>query len=175
MKLNDILNENQKPIKIYKLPYKIDGLKPAMSKKSVDFHYNTLTKNYVKKANDTGETFQIAGAFLHNLFWENLQPSIENNTPIEELKEFINNKFGSWTIFKKEFKEKAITIQGSGWCALMKNGTIKQIPNHRKLDNILLILDMWEHSYYLDYGTDKNKYVDQWWKIVNLEVVSSRL
>lgn len=147
---------------------------PAMSEETLRLHYHTLTKNYVKKANAGEGKFQEAGAFLHILWWEQLQkptPVLEMN---EEISNFFNDRFESVTIFQYKFKKAAITINGNGWCALTKNGSIKQILNHQIIDNIILVLDMWEHAYLLDYKADKEKYVDNFWNMIDWDVILKR-
>lgn len=147
---------------------------PAMSKETLTMHYNVLTKNYIKKANKGEGKFQEAGAFLHILWWEQLKKPTTTLEINEEMSNFLNDKFTSVTAFQKQFKEAAITIQGNGWCALTKTGTIKQIPNHQTINNLVLILDMWEHAYLLDYETDKEKYVDNFWNMIEWDVVFKR-
>ena len=65
-------------------------------------------------------------------------------------------------------------IQGSGWVYLSQVGTIKTIPNHEVRNDILLLIDWWEHAFILDYGSDKKKYLKETWKIINWNVISTR-
>jgi Fe-Mn family superoxide dismutase len=87
---------------------------------------------------------------------------------------FINKKFGSFESFCKEFEETAMTIQGRGWVYLAYDGTIKTIKNHEVRDDILLLIDWWEHAFILDYGSDKKKYLKEQWKIINWNVINTR-
>ena len=169
----DLLEANE-GLKLEKLPFAKDALSPVMSKETIDIHYDTLTKNYYKNAK-SGDTFQIAGAFLHGMFWENLRAPSDGNKPTGKCLEFINDKFGSFAGFKAECEECATSIPGNGWCALTKSGKCVQIPNHKKRNDIILLIDMWEHAYFIDYGADKEKYVKNFWKIVNWAVVEGRL
>lgn len=169
----NILEGKEYP-KLDKLSFPKDALSPVMSKKTIDIHYDILTKNYHKNSK-SGDPFQIAGAFLHDLFWENLKSPTENNKPSNNCLELINDKFDSFVKFKTDFEESATTIQGNGWCALTKSGKIVQIPNHKKRSDIILLLDMWEHAYFLDYGADKKEYTKNFWKIINWEVINGRL
>ena len=66
-------------------------------------------------------------------------------------------------------------IQGSGWLYLAKNGQLKSIKNHQKRTDIVLIIDMWEHSYQQDYGSDKSRYLDNIWRIIDWDAVNRRL
>ena len=170
----DLIEANE-DLKLERLPFAEDALSPVMSKETIDIHYNTLTKNYYKKAKETGDSFQVAGAFLHGLFWENLRAPKSDNKPTGKCLEFLNEKFGSFAIFKTECEERATTIQGNGWCALTKSGKCVQILNHKKRSDIILLIDMWEHAYFIDYGADKKKYMKNFWKIVNWDVVEGRL
>jgi Fe-Mn family superoxide dismutase len=67
-----------------------------------------------------------------------------------------------------------MTIQGSGWIYLAYDGELKIIPNHQVRDDILLLIDWWEHSFLLDYGSDKKKYLENTWKIINWNVINTR-
>ena len=170
-----ILEEKEGSTKPVELPFNRNKLKPIMSKKTIDVHYDVLTKNYFKKFNKEGDQFAEAGAYLHNIWWLQLKEPESSNLPIGSSKDLILSSFGSIPKFKNEFKSIATTINGNGWCALMKNGTIRQISNHKKVSNIILLLDMWEHSYFLDYEADKSSYVDNFWKIINWDIVDSRI
>lgn len=173
-RLEFLLETDVKRYKLPKLGFKFNDLQPVMSSKTVETHYDVLTRNYFKKANKTGDDFQVAGALLHQNFWQGLRPPTDSR-PTALVEDWIDNKFESFVKFKKQFKEQATTIQGNGWCALMKSGKIKQIPNHRNFVGIVLLLDMWEHAYFLDYLTDKDAYVDNFWRIVNWDTVEERL
>jgi Fe-Mn family superoxide dismutase len=72
-------------------------------------------------------------------------------------------------------KEEALKIQGSGWIYLNRSGQIKTIKNHAERKDIALLIDMWEHSWTLGYGSDKKKYLDNIWKIINWERVNRRI
>ena len=95
------------------------------------------------------------------------------NAPISDI--LINENFGSFKEFKYEFTEKALEIHGSGWIYLNTRGNIGTIANHKVIDNIALIIDMWEHSYLIDFGSDKKKYLQDIWKIINFDIVNARL
>ena len=171
------LLEGKEKLELSKLSFSKTALAPIISKKTIDIHYDVLTKAYFEKAEKTGDTFQIAGALLHDLYWKNLQPqkAAGSKKPLGQTAELIDNKFGSFNEFKKEFEEQATTIQGNGWCVLTRTGRILQIPNHKKRDDIILIIDMWEHAYFLDHGADKKKYLNLIWKIINWGEVETRL
>lgn len=158
-----------------KLPVSESSLKGVLSKEALKLHYGTLYGNYVKKALDGEGEFQVAGAKLHTLFFEQFQAPQSRNTPTGLAEILINNKFGSFDEFKDSFTETAMGIHGSGWVYLSISGTLKTISNHKNVDDVLILIDCWEHSWLLDYGTDKEKYLNEMWKIINWEVINRRL
>jgi Fe-Mn family superoxide dismutase len=87
----------------------------------------------------------------------------------------IQRNHKDYTNFKKAFKEAAMKVQGSAWVYLSKSGQIKTIHNHAKRTDIALLLDMWEHAFNIDYGTNKEKYIDNFWRIVDWDAVNRRL
>jgi superoxide dismutase, Fe-Mn family len=177
MQITDLLAEADKPkkLEIPKLPYSKDALAPIMSKKTIELHYDKLTKNYFNKFNELHDEWNEAGAFLHSVWWEQLETPEGANAPPKNVTSWIEEHYKSWVEFKDKFSEEAKGIHGSGWVALLKNGQIKVIPNHKKIENIVLLLDCWEHAYTLDYGSEKGKYVENFWKLINWEVVAVRL
>ena len=119
---------------------------------------------------------------LHTLFWKNLSPE-GGDKPQGELAEAIDEFFGSFERFKRQLSEATVTVQGSGWGALAweplgERLYVAQIYDHQ--DNIgqssgpLLVLDAWEHAYYLQYKNVRAEYVDAIWNVVNWSDVSSR-
>ncbi len=103
--------------------------------------------------------------------------------PKESLAEALDAEFGKFDRFKKEFTQAANGVEGSGWAALTfcrKTGRplIMQIEKHNTNVfpgfGILMVIDVWEHAYYLDYKNDRAKFVDSFWNIVNWEVVAQR-
>jgi Fe-Mn family superoxide dismutase len=106
----------------------------------------------------------------------------KDNAPTGALLEKIEEQFGSFETFKAEFAGAAKTVEGAGWAALVQEGDdlhVVQIQNHNLLTIVetkpLLLLDVWEHAYYLDYLNDRGKFVDAFWSIVNWDDVASRL
>ncbi len=131
-------------------------------------------------------SFHIGGHLLHSLFWENLAPSGKGGggKPTGEIAQVIDEEFGSFERFKKLFSQTAASVEGSGWAALTyckktDRPIIMQVEKHNTnvypMFKILLVLDVWEHAYYLDYKNDKGKFVDQFWTIVNWTVVNQRI
>ena len=86
----------------------------------------------------------------------------------------INRHHTNWVDFKKHFKEEAMKLQGSSWIYLSRNGQIKSIKNHAIRSDIIILVDMWEHAYQHDYGSNKGKYLDSIWRIMNWDVINKR-
>jgi len=159
------------------LPYGEKDLEPVMSQATIDYHYEHLAKGYAKRYNagEGNANFNRAGSFLHNKFFPQLKAPKGANRPKGAVLELIEKNFKTYEDFKIAFKEVAMAIQGSGWSYLATSGTIKTIPNHQVRTDIALLLDMWEHSWAIDYQWDKEKYIDNFWKIINWDVVNERL
>jgi len=167
--------EAENEIHQIKLPVPAKSLEPVFSEDATHLHYGVLYKNYVKKALAGEGSFQVAGAKLHTLLFEQYQAPKASNIPTDASKLLIDGKFGSFQKFKDSFTESALTIHGSGWVYLDTNGKIKTIPNHKVLNDVAVIVDMWEHSYLIDYGSDKEKYLKEIWKVINWNIVNARL
>lgn len=153
-----------------KLNYKMTDLEPVMSKETVELHFGTLTRNYVKKYNETKDPFQYAGAFLHSIWWKQFDRGV--NRPGQNFLKLVG---GNFTDFKDKFVETALTIQGAGWIYLNKKGEIKIIKNHEVKKDIVLIIDMWEHAFLLDYKANKKKYLENIWTIINWDTIEQRI
>ena len=191
-------------IEMIKLPYSLDALEPYYSRETLNLHYNVLYKGYVSKTNDvltklevarsTNDysnikclekelSFQGSGAILHQLFFENMI-SPKSITSIDyQLIQKITNDFGSVENFKKQFAEAAAVVEASGWCLLVwvpkfNRLEVLQCEKHQNLTlwgcKPILVLDMWEHSYYLQYKTSRQEYILAFWNIINWNVVNKR-
>lgn len=160
-----------------KLPYARTALSPAMSSATLDLHYGKLYKGYVDRYNNnTGDkTFNEAGAYLHELWFTQFKAPSGSNRPTGRILDLIDRGWDNFIDFKKEVREQAMKFQGSGWLYLSKNGTIKKITNHAKRTDIVLLIDMWEHSYQNDYHSDKGKYIDSLWRIINWNTINQRV
>jgi Fe-Mn family superoxide dismutase len=130
-------------------------------------------------------SFHIGGFRLHNRFWENLAPAGKGGggVPKGDLAKAIDGEFGNFGRFKKEFTQAATSAEGSGWavmtyCNFTKRPVIMQAEKHNVNImpgfDILMVLDVWEHAYYLDYKNDRAKFVESFWNIVNWDMVSKR-
>ena len=177
MRARDFLTESKDKLELVKLPYSRTALAPVLSKSNLDNHYGKLAKGYVDRYNkgEGDNTFNAAGAYLHNLFFPQFRAPRSSNKPTGAVKSLIERKFKSFDEFKEEFAEKAMKLQGSHWIYLTKTGIIKTIPNHQKRTDIVLLIDWWEHSWVTDYGADKAKYLKNIWKIINWDEINKRL
>jgi Fe-Mn family superoxide dismutase len=129
-------------------------------------------------------SFNIGGHILHSLFWKNMAPAKKaSGEPKGSLARLLKSEFGSIERFKQEFSQAASTAEGSGWgalayCSQTKRPLMMQIEKHNihlyPGFKILLVLDVWEHAYYLDYQNERVKFVDAFWNLVNWEEVSRR-
>jgi len=172
------LNEGHSPktIEQTKLPYKRDALDPSLSEDTIDYHYGKLYKTYVDRYNkgEGDPDFNEAGAFLHDIYFTQFrEPS--NSGPTGDILAFIEKHFKSFDVFKDEFEKTAMKIQGSGWVYLARNGDIKTIANHAIKQDIVLLIDWWEHSWALDYQADKKAYLRNTWKIIDWDKISAKV
>lgn len=184
------------------LPYPMDALMPYINKRSVEFHYTKHHQGYVNKLNglikgtdfedkplefiirkSSGPLFNNAAqVWNHTFYWESLTP--ENGMePGNRLSNLIDKAFGSHDEFREKFLNAAATLFGSGWCWLVQrsDGNLQilqsinaETPITMNL-NPLLVCDVWEHAYYLDYQNRRPEYLDAFWKLINWHALGSRL
>ena len=175
----DLVEATTRPAKLETspLPYGERDLQPVMSADTINYHYEHLAKGYAKRYNagEGNANFNRAGSFLHNKFFPQLRAPKGANRPRGAVAELIDEKFGSYEDFKEAIKERFMSIQGSGWVYLSTAGDIKIIPNHQVRTDICVLIDAWEHAWSLDYQSDKEKYIDNIWKIIDWEVCNERL
>lgn len=190
-------------LKMIELPYPLTALEPYYSRETLEIHYKTLYKGYVDNTNKTEEKLQKAraennfsnikclekdlsffgsGAILHELFFENMGPAMPT-TPSVELMQQIIKDFGSYDAFKNQFTEASKVVEASGWCILAwvpqwNKLEILQCEKHQNLTlwgcKPLLVLDMWEHSYFLQYKANRAEYITAFWNIVNWNIANKR-
>jgi len=131
-------------------------------------------------------SFNIGGHILHSIFWNNLAPAGKGGggQPSGAIADVINKEFGSFERFKKEFSSAASTTEGSGWAALAMHPCIgrpliMQIEKHNvnvyPTFNVLMVLDVWEHAYYVDYQNQRPKFIEAFWNIVNWDQINKNL
>ena len=186
------------------LPYAYDALEPHISAEIMELHHSKHHQNYVNGANAALEkleaarkdgsiaavvtalskdlAFNLGGHTNHSLFWENLGPN-GGGKPAGALAAAIDEDFGSFEEFQKHFAAAALGLQGSGWAVLAydKIGerlVIEQMTDQQgnlSIDLVpLLLLDMWEHAFYLQYKNVKADYVAAVWNVFNWDEVATR-
>lgn len=185
------------------LPYDYGALEPHISGRIMELHHDKHHNTYVSGANTALEkmeearaseqletvnllqknlAFNLAGHVNHTVFWQNMSPN-GGDKPDGELGAAIDQYFGSFEGFRSHFAAAATGIQGSGWAILAWDSLgqrliIEQLYDHQ--GNLaagtipLLLLDMWEHAFYLDYQNVKADYVKAFWNIINWADVSDR-
>lgn len=183
------------------LPYSYNALEPYISATIMELHHSKHHKAYVDGANAALEklakareadvdvkailkeySFNLGGHILHTVFWTNMKPS-GGGEPGGELLDEINRAFGSFAVFKRLYTQAAVTVEGSGW-AMLGYDTLRdtlalmQIEKHN-LNHApgvipLLVIDVWEHAYYLQYQNQRAKFVEAWWNVVNWSDVEKR-
>jgi Fe-Mn family superoxide dismutase len=178
------------------LPYDYGALEPHISGKIMELHHDKHHATYVAgintaldqlaEARDTGNlgtvggleknlAFNLGGHVNHSVFWPNLSPD-GGDKPDGDLGAAIDQYFGSFDGFRAHFEAVANSIQGSGWAilaydALGQRLNIVQLYDQQgnlPLAQIpIVLLDMWEHAFYLQYHNVKADYVKAWWNVVN--------
>jgi Fe-Mn family superoxide dismutase len=185
------------------LTYDYSALEPHISAKILALHHGKHHAAYVKGANTTLEkleearakgdfaslaaleralAFHVSGHVLHALFWTNLGPKA-GGRPEGALGTAIDRDFGSFDAFKRQLTEAAATTMGSGWAALgweplAGKLLVTQIYDHQS--NVaqgsapIMVLDAWEHAYYLQYENRKTEFFDAIWNVWNWTAIARR-
>lgn len=185
------------------LTYDYSALAPHISAVIMELHHSKHHAAYVAGANTAIEklaeardandfaninrlqkdlAFHLGGHTNHSIFWKNLTPDSQER-PSGELAAAIDEYFGSFDKFRAHFTATAMGLQGSGWAFLAWDAIGNQLIIEQLFDqqgNIaaattpLLMLDMWEHAFYLDYKNVKGDYVTAFWNIINWDDVARR-
>jgi len=183
------------------LPYDYDALEPHISEQVVTWHHDTHHQGYVNGLDSAEETLAEnrsngdfgssasairnvthngCGHYLHTLFWENMDPN-GGGEPAGDLRERIEEDFGSVDAWKGEFE--AAASGAGGWALLVYDPVAKQLRNLvvDKHDqgalwgaHPILALDVWEHSYYHDYGPARGDFVDNFFEVLNWDSVAEQ-
>lgn len=189
--------------KLPPLPYTYDALEPYIDRETMRLHHDKHHQSYVdglnraerelenaRRTNDFSLikhwerelAFHGAGHYLHTIFWSVMSPD-GGGTPTGEIRNEINRSFGSFAAFKSQFSEAANNVEGGGWAILVWSPRARRLEiltaeKHQNLSQWdivpLLVLDVWEHAYYLKYKNERKKYVENWWNIVNWREVENR-
>ena len=186
------------------LPYAYDALEPHISAEIMELHHDKHHANYVAGANAALEAleeerngeanpdklralsknlaFNLGGHTNHTFFWQNMSPN-GGGEPTGEIAEAINRDFNSFEAFQKQFEGVATSIHGSGWAVLGYDHIagrliIQQLTDQQGNISVdftpLLMLDMWEHAFYLQYKNVKADYAKAFWNVVNWDDVAER-
>ena len=189
--------------KLPELTYGVSALEPHISAQIVELHHGKHHATYVKNANavlqqfdearsagdltriaslEKALAFNLSGHILHSIMWLNMIPK-GGGQPEGELRSAIDRDFGSFDVFKKQLNQVASSIMGSGWAALVwepVGGRLltTQIYDHQS--NLsqagvpLMVIDAWEHAYYLQYKNQKAAFFDAVWNLWNWRDIAQR-
>lgn len=192
------------PFSLPELGYQLTDLAPMMSQQTLSCHYGKHFQTYIDNLNrmvngshfeglniedvvrkaPEGPMANNAGQVLnHQLFFEQFLPAKNAKMPSGDLLFLIEQSFGSFGKMREAMDNAAKQLFGSGWVWLITNAEGKmQVLSLPNGDNPLrhglkplLTIDLWEHAYYLDYQNRKDKYLENFWLLVNWNVVSKRL
>jgi Fe-Mn family superoxide dismutase len=186
------------------LPYDYSALEPYISGEIMELHHGKHHATYVKNANSVLDqlveartkmdftrlaaleralAFNLSGHILHSILWQNITPKGGGTPQQGPFAKAVENDFGGFDSFRKQITEVASTIMGSGWAALVwepigKKLLITQIYDHQS--NLaqggvpLLVIDAWEHAYYLQYQNRKTEFFEAVWKLWNWHDIEAR-
>jgi Fe-Mn family superoxide dismutase len=192
------------PYTLPPLPYAYNALEPHYDEQTVKLHHDMHHAAYVKGLNTALEkleqarvsddfalvkhwerevAFHGSGHLLHSIFWTNMKPK-GGGEPQGELLKAITGSFGSYAAFKKQIVAAANAVEGSGWAVLawnteMNSLNVYQAEKHQDLTIWgaipVLVIDVWEHAYYLKYQNKRPDWVNAFFNIVNWDDVEKRL
>lgn len=190
--------------KLMKLPYDLDALEPHISRETMEFHWGKHHQSYVTNLNalirgtdlegvkdlqkiilttKQGPIFNNAAqVYNHNFFFFGLTPN-GNGAPSGKLLDMIQEKWGSFKNFKDNFTKIAIATFGSGWCWLVlnRNKELEIVSTSNAInpllagDTPLLVVDLWEHAYYIDYRNARALFLEAWWNVVCWDFVEGNM
>lgn len=187
------------------LPYPYNFLEPIISSTTLHLHHDMHHKTYVDDLNkaelqlvdarnnnnydyikylENELAFNGSGHILHSIYWTVMTSPKSGGQPCRETAAQMISYFGSIQNFQQQFTNAAVKVEGSGWAILTWQPTwhrleILQAEKHQNLTQWsgipILVLDVWEHAYYLDYQNRRSDYVNLWWQLVNWYEVEKRL
>ena len=191
--------------KLPPLPYPYNALEPVIGEETLRIHHDRHHKSYVdglnkaemylleaRKTNDIEYikyrenelAFNGSGHILHSIYWTVMAPLGTGGQPGPQTVSHVNQYFGSMDAMKSQFIEATKTVEASGWGILTWQPTwgrleILQYEKHQNLTQWsgipILVCDVWEHAYYLDYQNRRPDYVNEWWQLINWNEVERRL
>lgn len=187
------------------LPYPYNALEPVISSTTLQIHHDRHHKAYVDGLNkaelklvearqnrdfslikhwERELAFQGSGHILHSIYWTIMAPVGRGGQPGIQTLNQITSSFGGFPAFQEQFGTAAVDVEASGWAVLVWNPAwgrleILNAEKHQDLTQWgcipILVLDAWEHAYYLDYQNRRKDYVNAWWQLVNWYEVERRL
>lgn len=187
------------------LPYPYNALEPVIGEKTLRIHHDKHHKSYVdglnraelylveaRKTNnieyikywENELAFNGSGHILHSIYWTVMAPLSSGGRPGHMTVYHVNQYFGSMDAMKSQFIAATQKVEASGWGILAWNPAwwrmeILQAGKHQNLTQWsaipLLVCDVWEHAYYLDYQNRRDEYVNAWWNLINWNEVERRL
>lgn len=185
------------------LPYDYNALEPVIDERTLRLHHDKHHASYVKGANTAMQklaearsqgdfehvralerdlAFNGSGVILHDLYWNSMRPA-GGPAPQGELAEHIKRDFGSVDAFKAQFAEAGKSVTGSGWSLLGLEPALNklmvlqvQTHEHQTIWGVqpLLVMDVWEHAYYLQYQNNRGDYVQKWADLIDWEKAAAR-
>jgi len=185
------------------LSYDYDALEPHIDSRIMELHHDKHHQGYVNGANaardaleemrdseDFGDiksvkralAFHLSGHVNHTIFWENMHPD-GGGEPEGELADQIEQDFSSYEGFKADFSQAAGGVEGSGWALLCHDAASDELivaaaENHQnqtpQATTPILVCDVWEHAYYLQYENNRGEYVDNFFEVINWDDVAER-
>lgn len=192
-------------LKMQPLPFATNALEPHISKLTIETHYGKHYKAYIDKTNELiggtdkydGLTLeqvveatvrdaydplfqQASQAWNHEFYWKSLSP--RKTTPGPKTLSLIQRSFGDVEKLKHHFNEKAVSHFGSGWCWLNNSKLGLTVATTPDADSFLgttvkslMVIDLWEHGYYLDRLNDKKAFLEASWNVINWDQVEKNL
>ncbi len=191
--------------KLPPLPYSYNALEPVIGKETLKIHHDKHHKSYVEGLNkaelnlvksrknsnyeyikywENELAFNGSGHILHSIYWTIMAPIGMGGKPGPYTMQQINKYFGNFKNFKEQFKKATGKVEGSGWGILTWQPTwnhleILQCEKHQNLTQWsgipILVCDVWEHAYYIQYQNRRKEYIDAWWNLINWYEVERRL
>lgn len=168
----------------YYLTY-LNKLNEILKKNNYNFNiskekiYDDIEKFNIKDRDEL--LFNLGGAINHEIYFDNISDK-KNNVPIKSIKKKINEDFNNYDNFKKEFIKKALELKSSGYTFLVLNKNNKlQIINMSNEENPymynlipIIALDLYEHAYLMDYQSNKEKYIDAFFEVIDFNKINTR-
>ncbi|RDU24253.1 superoxide dismutase [Anaerosacchariphilus polymeriproducens] len=191
--------------KLPPLTYQYNSLEPIISEEGLRIHHDILHKSYVDNLNkaelslvdaralgdfkyikywENELAYNGSGHILHSIFWTIMTPVGTGGRPGVETLNQIISYFGNYYAWKEQFINACEKVEGSGWGVLIwhpvwRRLEILQAGKHQNLTQWggipILVCDVWEHAYYLEYQHRRREYIENWWNLINWFEVERRL